>query len=97
MRWWKVIGAAAFVGVAATGVAIARAERQRRAYTPDQVRDRLRDRVAQVPGDTGQGFDQELFPGTGRKGAESPLRRIARRLRSLADRFRRRPSEGGDG
>ncbi|MFE1168380.1 hypothetical protein [Nocardiopsis sp. NPDC058789] len=39
---------AAFVGVAATGVAIARAERERRAYTPEQVRDRLHERVAEV-------------------------------------------------
>jgi hypothetical protein len=46
MRWWKVIGVAAFVGVAATGVAVARAERRRRAYTPEEIRSRLRDRVA---------------------------------------------------
>nr|WP_116246795.1 hypothetical protein [Nocardiopsis sp. FIRDI 009] len=39
---------AAFVGVAATGVVIARAERRRRAYTPDQVRERLRERVARI-------------------------------------------------
>nr|WP_053617199.1 hypothetical protein [Nocardiopsis sp. NRRL B-16309] len=39
---------AAFAGVAATGVAIARDERKRRAYTPDQVRDRLRERVAEA-------------------------------------------------
>ncbi|GAB2504902.1 hypothetical protein GCM10026982_34560 [Nocardiopsis aegyptia] len=39
---------AAFAGVAATGVAIARAERKRRAYTPEQVRDRLRERVAEA-------------------------------------------------
>ncbi|WP_017568767.1 hypothetical protein [Nocardiopsis halotolerans] len=37
---------AAFVGVAATGAVIARSERQRRAYTPEQVRGRLRERVA---------------------------------------------------
>ncbi|MEE2037495.1 hypothetical protein Q8791_09715 [Nocardiopsis sp. CT-R113] len=48
MRWWKVLGVAAFVGVAATGVVIARAERQRRAYTPEQVRDRLRERLAEA-------------------------------------------------
>ena len=48
MKWWKALGAAAFVGVAATGVAIARAERQRRAYTPDQVRERLHARVALI-------------------------------------------------
>ena len=41
MRWPKVLGLAAFAGVAATGVVIARAERRRRAYTPDEVRERL--------------------------------------------------------
>jgi len=46
MRWWKVLGLAAFVGVAATGVVVARAERRRRAYTPEEVRARLRDRLA---------------------------------------------------
>jgi hypothetical protein len=44
MRWWKVVGLASFVGVAATGVVIVRAERRRRAYSPDQVRTRLRER-----------------------------------------------------
>ncbi|WP_442789741.1 hypothetical protein [Nocardiopsis sp. EMB25] len=48
MRWRRAIGVAAFVGVAATGVVIARAERRRRAYTPDQVRERLRERVARI-------------------------------------------------
>ncbi|GIJ72381.1 hypothetical protein [Virgisporangium ochraceum] len=45
-RWWKVLGVAGFVGVAATGVVVARAERKRRAYTPEEVRTRLRDRLA---------------------------------------------------
>lgn len=44
MRWWKVLGVAGFVGVAATGVVIVRAERRRRAYTPDEVRSRLHER-----------------------------------------------------
>ena len=48
MRWWKVLGVAAFVGVAATGVAIARAERQRRAYTPEEIRVRLHSRFAEA-------------------------------------------------
>jgi hypothetical protein len=34
------------VGVAATGVVIARAERRRRAYTPEEIRERLRERVS---------------------------------------------------
>ncbi|WP_169729472.1 hypothetical protein [Thermoactinospora rubra] len=45
VRWWKILGLAGVAGVAATGVAIARAERRRRAYTPEEVRVRLRERV----------------------------------------------------
>lgn len=48
MRWQKVLGLAAFAGVAATGAVIARDERRRRAYTPDQVRDRLHTRLAET-------------------------------------------------
>jgi hypothetical protein len=48
MRWWKVLGLAGFAGVAATGVAIARAERQRRSYSADEVRTRLHARYAEV-------------------------------------------------
>ncbi|GAA3036852.1 hypothetical protein [Actinokineospora globicatena] len=47
-RVWKFLGLAGVVGVAATGAAIARAERQRRAYTPDEIRDRLRERGAET-------------------------------------------------
>jgi hypothetical protein len=50
MRWWKVVGLASFLGVAATGVVIVRAERRRRAYTPDEVRARLRERHAEATG-----------------------------------------------
>ncbi|MEV1178695.1 hypothetical protein [Nonomuraea sp. NPDC049784] len=48
MRWWKMLGLAGLMGVAATGVVIARAERRRRAYTPEEIRARLRERVDQV-------------------------------------------------
>jgi hypothetical protein len=61
MRWWKVLGVAGLVGVAATGAAVARAERRRRAYTPDEVRDRLRARLDEA--DDGAAPDQ---PATGR-------------------------------
>jgi hypothetical protein len=44
MRLWKWIGLAGLTGVAATGAVVARQQRQRRAYTPDEVRDRLRKR-----------------------------------------------------
>jgi hypothetical protein len=48
MRWWKILGVAGFVGVAATGAVIARAERRRRAYTPEEIRSRLHERAAQA-------------------------------------------------
>ncbi|MEU3115431.1 hypothetical protein AB0I92_26620 [Micromonospora chalcea] len=48
MRWWKVLGLAGLAGVAATGVVVARAERRRRAYTPEEIRDRLRERHAKA-------------------------------------------------
>ncbi|HVU61009.1 MAG TPA: hypothetical protein VG899_04600 [Mycobacteriales bacterium] len=48
LKWWKVVGLAGVVGVAATGVVIARRERQRRSFTPEQVRDRLQARYAEI-------------------------------------------------
>ena len=44
-RVWKVVGLAGLVGVVATGALVARNERERRAYTPDEVRDRLQQRL----------------------------------------------------
>jgi hypothetical protein len=48
MKWWKVLGLAGMAGVAATGVIVARGERRRRAYTPDEIRSRLHERFAEV-------------------------------------------------
>ena len=48
-RWgllWKLLGVAGLAGVAASGAVVARAERRRRAYTPDEVRARLQERAA---------------------------------------------------
>ncbi len=42
------MGLAGLAGVAATGVAVARAERKRQAYTPDEVRARLHARAAEA-------------------------------------------------
>ena len=50
MRWYKVLGLAAFAGVAATGAVIIRDQRRRRACTPDEVRERLHARLAEAPG-----------------------------------------------
>ena len=47
MRWWKVLGVAGLAGVAATGTVVVRNERKRRAYTPDEVRAKLQERLQQ--------------------------------------------------
>ena len=49
MRWGKVLGVAAFAGVAATGAVIIRDQRRRTAYTPDEIRTRLHTRLSQSP------------------------------------------------
>lgn len=48
MRLWKLLGLAGLAGVAATGAVIARGERKRRAYTPDEIRSRLHERVEEL-------------------------------------------------
>lgn len=45
---WKWLGVAGVASVAATGALVARGERQRRAYTADEVRARLRERYAEA-------------------------------------------------
>ena len=47
MRGQKMLGVAAFASVAATGAVIIRDQRRRRAYTPEQIKDRLHARLAQ--------------------------------------------------
>ena len=47
-RWAKLLGVAGIAGVAATGVVLVRAERRRRAYTPDEIRTRLHERHAEA-------------------------------------------------
>lgn len=45
MNWWKVLGVAGVVGVAATGAVIVRDERRRRSYPPEEIRARLHSRL----------------------------------------------------
>jgi hypothetical protein len=54
MRWWKWLGLAGLAGVAATGVVAARSERRRRAYTPEEIRSRLHERVAESAARAGE-------------------------------------------
>jgi hypothetical protein len=42
---WKLVGLAGLAGVAATGVVVARRRRAARAYSPDELRARLRQRL----------------------------------------------------
>ncbi len=51
IAWWKLLGMAGVAGVAAGGALIARNERQRKAYTPDEVRARLQQRMAEATED----------------------------------------------
>jgi hypothetical protein len=51
---WKWIGLASVAGVVAGGVLVARDQRKRRAYTPDEVRARLHQRLAES--------ERESFP-----------------------------------
>ena len=45
---WKLLGLAGAAGVAATGAAVARNRRPQSDYSPDELRDRLRDRLEKV-------------------------------------------------
>ena len=45
---WKLLGVAGLFGVAATGVVVARRRRAQREYEPDELRDRLHQRLAEA-------------------------------------------------
>ena len=45
-KLWAWFGLAGVAGVAATGAVVAKQQRQRKAYTPDEVRARLHERHA---------------------------------------------------
>jgi hypothetical protein len=45
---WKLLGLAGIAGVAATGVVVARRRRAQHEYDPDELRERLHARLAEV-------------------------------------------------
>lgn len=49
-KMWKWIGLAGLVGVAAGGVLVARDQRRRNAYSADEIRARLHQRLAETNG-----------------------------------------------
>jgi hypothetical protein len=53
MKLWKALGLAGLAGVATTGAIIARNQRQRTQLTPEQIRDRLRQRVEEAQAEPG--------------------------------------------
>lgn len=61
-HWWKLLGLAGIMGVAATGALAARADRQRKAYTPDEVRSQLHERYAQAYAKRSQQQELDLVP-----------------------------------
>jgi hypothetical protein len=77
----KLLGLAGLAGVAATGAVLARNERQRRAYSPDDVRARLHERHATL----------EAAP---EPAAATPAELVAGRTHRLARLFRRRQTDG---
>jgi hypothetical protein len=54
VKVWKALGLAGLAGVAATGVIIARDRRQRAQLTPEEIRDRLHERLREVEADRTQ-------------------------------------------
>jgi len=48
---WKLVGLAGVAGVAATGAVVARRRRSQQDYEPDELRERLHERLAEVPGE----------------------------------------------
>ena len=46
---WKLVGLAGVAGVAATGVVVVRKRRAQEDLSPDELRERLRARLAAVP------------------------------------------------
>ncbi len=45
---WKLIGVAGLAGVAATGVVVARKRRAQHDYDPDELREKLHRRLAEI-------------------------------------------------
>jgi len=48
-RTWKLLGLAGVAGVAATGVVVARRRRTPHEYDPEELREKLHRRLAEVP------------------------------------------------
>jgi hypothetical protein len=68
---WKLIGLAGAAGVAAGGVAVARRRRAQRDYDPDELREKLRARLAEISAE-GPAVSPSASGGTPTPGPGSP-------------------------
>jgi hypothetical protein len=62
---WKYIGLAGVAGVAATGVVVARKRRAQSQYEPDELRERLHQRLADSAAGNGKGVRPDAPAGRG--------------------------------
>ncbi len=81
MKHWKLLGLAGLAGVAATGAVLTRAERQRAAVTPEQVRERLHVRYAAARAGLSPGADPAPPAVRRRDGLRAAARRLLPRRR----------------
>jgi len=60
---WKLLGLAGVAGVAATGAVVARNRREHQEMTPDELRERLHSRLAEISPEDGAGpADRDVVP-----------------------------------
>jgi hypothetical protein len=57
---WKLLGLAGVAGVAATGVVVARKRREHQDMDPDELRDRLHRRLAEITPEDSRGAGEAL-------------------------------------
>src|SRR3954467_9293237 len=83
---WKLLGLAGAAGVAATGAVVARNRRPQSDYEPEELRDRLRERLQKV--EAGEPDPEPVVPpkewGGGAPGGAPPEGLHERRWRGLA-------------
>jgi len=86
MKLWKALGLAGLAGVAATGVIIVRDERRRAQLTPEEVRQRLQERVKDLPPQNDKATAHSAPPGSrsGRSSIRTALRERQARRREPA-------------